>query len=742
MHTISPSPRPRPSRARLRAGALAVALVAAPLTALAVPAAAVTGSAATTGSLAYTARLDIGDGTRACSGALVDPEWLLTAASCFVDDPAAGLDVTEGAPPLATTATIGRTDLTTSTGEVRTVTKLVPRTDRDMVLAKLSRPVTSVTPVALSSTAATAGESLTVAGYGRTTDEWSPLTLHTGTFTVDSTATTTTSVTGQDGAAVCAGDTGGPEVRGSGTSAALVAISSQSWQGGCFGQDSTETRTGAVSTRVDDLASWVTDTAAKTDITDFNGDGVEDIAVSDPEATVNSKAKAGVVRVVYGGGAGVLELNQDLDEVAGGTEAGDQFGTALATVDYNEDGYTDLVVGTPNEAIGTDTAAGFVDVIYGSADGLGQGTHYLHLEEGGASTTGSLLVSSPEAGDEFGAALAAGTTAAGEPYIVIGTPGEGLDGEAEAGEAFYLRGSTSTAIYQGKSTVSGTAEAGDHFGASVAADKNHIAIGDPGEAIGTAADAGGVQILSHTLNADGIPTPIAGVAQSDGIVSGAAEAGDEFGASLSVTDYRTSSSTSDSLIAVGSPGEDLDNESGVSQADGGRVVILRVTAAGAVSYTEDIHQDDTDVQGAIEAGDRFGAQVTAVNTAPRAVGSAATMHLAVGIPGEAIGTVAGAGAVQTFSLLGEPGDSDFWIQAGNASGLPGTPGTDQQVGASIHATGTSLYIGMPYGPSTYGALHVLPWSNATGGTVATVTTYAPGSNGLPATGVRFGYAAR
>lgn len=45
---------------------------------------------------------------------------------------------------------------------------------------------------------------------------------------------------------------------------------------------------------------------------------------------------------------------------------------------------------------------------------------------------------------------------------------------------------------------------------------------------------------------------------------------------------------------------------------------------------------------------------------------------------------------------------------------------------------------MPYGPSAYGAVHVLPWSNVTGGTVGAVTTYAPGTGSLPAVGVRFG----
>lgn len=56
---------------------------------------------------------------------------------------------------------------------------------------------------------------------------------------------------------------------------------------------------------------------------------------------------------MYGGGKGTAEINQDLDWVPGSAEASDWFGEALATVDDNEDGYTDLVVGTPSEDLGT-----------------------------------------------------------------------------------------------------------------------------------------------------------------------------------------------------------------------------------------------------------------------------------------------------------------------------------------------------------------------------------------------------
>ncbi|MFF1604061.1 trypsin-like serine protease [Streptomyces mirabilis] len=723
----------------IRRALLATALIAAPLALSTLPAQAVTGTAATGTTYGYTARLDIGHGTRACSGVLVNAEWLLTAASCFVDDPAAGLDVPAGAPKLATTATIGRTDLTTTDGVVRNVVQLVPRTDRDLVLARLSRPVTTVTPAVLATTSPVTGEELRVAGYGRTKDEWAPLALHTGAFSVDASDATTTTVTGKNGVSICAGDTGGPEVRVTGTQAQLVGINSRSWQGGCFGIDTAETRTGGIATRVDDLGSWVAAQIAATRVDDFNGDGTEDIAVGDPKASVNGQSEAGLVKVVYGGGKGSETLHQDLDYVPDTAEAGDGFGQALASVDYDEDGYTDLVVGIPSEDIGAVANAGMVTILYGSPDGLGKGKAALNLVQG--TGTGDILAAVSEANDQMGAALAAGKTAAGEPYLLIGMPGQNLKGYVDAGQVFYLRGTTNVKIHQDSSGVVGVIEAGDRFGASVAGDANNITIGSPGETVGTAANAGMVTILKHTLNAAGIPTAVASIDQDSDGISDAAEPEDLFGASVSTVAYRPSGATAatDSIIAVGSPGETLWVGT-TSYAGAGQVLTLRVTAAGTVTQLATVHQGVDGVNGASAGGDGFGTSVAVANTAPNASGTATTMLLAVGVPGKDIDTATDAGVVQTFSLLGTPGDSDHWIQAGNERGLPGTPGASQLVGTYLYATPTHLWIGMPNGPSERGAVHGLPWSNAMGGTGATVTTYQPGLNGLPLTGKAFGMA--
>ncbi|MEV7130966.1 FG-GAP-like repeat-containing protein [Streptomyces sp. NPDC093260] len=243
---------------------------------------AVTGDAADS-SFAFTARLDIGGGQRACSAALVDAQWLVASARCFADDPAT-LQVAAGKPKWKTMATIGRTDLTTTTGQVREVVELVPRSDRDLVMARLATPTTEITPVSLALTAPTPGDELKVAGFGRTKSEWAPNKLHTATFNVDSVADKTLATSGKTAAdAACAGDAGGPVVRQRNGKTELVALTSLSWQGGCLGTDESEKRTDALDTRLDDLNAWIQQVRslpqqAQVTAGDFDGDGKADVA--------------------------------------------------------------------------------------------------------------------------------------------------------------------------------------------------------------------------------------------------------------------------------------------------------------------------------------------------------------------------------------------------------------------------------------------------------------------------------
>ncbi|MBW5481000.1 S1 family peptidase [Streptomyces bambusae] len=258
----------RPRQARI-AGLLATATAVAAGLVSAGPAQALTGPEATPGQLASVAKLNIGDeaNSRACTAILIDASWLATAASCFAATP--GQQVPAGKPALKATATL-------SNGQAVEITDLQPRTDRDLVLARLATPVSAIATVKAATTAPAAGADLTAAGFGRTKSEWVPDKLHTGVFTTGTADATTLTITGKGTDVLCKGDTGGPLLNAAGE---LVGINSRSWQGGCLGAPATETRTGAISARVDDLDEWVRSTVRMSAARDLNGDGRSDAAM-------------------------------------------------------------------------------------------------------------------------------------------------------------------------------------------------------------------------------------------------------------------------------------------------------------------------------------------------------------------------------------------------------------------------------------------------------------------------------
>jgi Trypsin len=241
-----------------RRGLVVAAAVLVSGSVLSAPAYGVAGGApAPADGFGFVADVKVGNAVRGCSGALVDPEWIVTAKSCFAEGAA---PVPVGPPVYPTTVTVGREDLTTTVeGQVRTVTQVVPHAQRDLLLAKLDAPVIDVAPVNLASTAPAVGEAVQLAGFGRTAADWVPDKLHVGAFAVQTVGTAAVNVAGSQAqpASVCKGDAGGPAVRAAAGGFELVAVNGASWQAGCLGTAASETRNGATETRIDNVRDWV-----------------------------------------------------------------------------------------------------------------------------------------------------------------------------------------------------------------------------------------------------------------------------------------------------------------------------------------------------------------------------------------------------------------------------------------------------------------------------------------------------
>jgi len=208
---------------------------------------------------------------------------------------------------------------------------------------------------------------------------------------------------------------------------------------------------------------------------DFNSDGFADLAVGVPAENVGGIDNAGAVNVLYGTAAGLTGtgsqlFTQDSPGVGSAAEAGDLFGLALATGDYNHDGFADLAIGAPGEAVGAIANGGAVNVLYGSTGKLtGVGSQLFTQDSAGGSAA--------EVGDLFGAALAAGDFDNDSfDDMAVGVPHEGVFAIAGAGAVNVLYGSASKLtgvgsqlFTQDSAEVGSSAEAGDDFGGALAA---------------------------------------------------------------------------------------------------------------------------------------------------------------------------------------------------------------------------------------------------------------------------------
>jgi len=299
----------------------------------------------------------------------------------------------------------------------------------------------------------------------------------------------------------------------------------------------------------------------------FNNDSFADLVVGAPFADVGTVQEAGRVHVLSGSASGLSQtgaqfFHQNTTGIPDIAEANDQFGAAVAAGDFNNDGRSDLAVGVPNESVGTTSAAGAVNVIYGSDSGLlPVGQAFPLVPSSQLWTQGNSAIPSEggaEANDHFGAALASGDfNGDGPADLAIGVPDEDIGTVSNAGAVNVLYG-TGTGLltsstpgpqiwHQNISGIEGTTGAGDRFGTTLTAwnfgkfSKTDLAIGVPGEDISGITDAGAVNVVYGLfLTQDVQLNPFVGLdATGDQLwhqdapgVPDVAEQGDQFGRSL------------------------------------------------------------------------------------------------------------------------------------------------------------------------------------------------------------------
>ncbi|MCP4809672.1 MAG: hypothetical protein GY913_28390 [Proteobacteria bacterium] len=281
-----------------------------------------------------------------------------------------------------------------------------------------------------------------------------------------------------------------------------------------------------------------------------------------------------------------------IQETAGNaSQTDDAFGSVLATGDFNGDGELDLVAAAPDNS----NRRGAAWVFYGprALDWASTDT----LTQSDASAT-------VEDGDRFGEALAVGDfNGDGFDDLAVGSPGED-GGSTDDGVVHVFFGGTSPlakSVELDQKVLGSSRENGDFFGFALAAgdfDGNGIddlAIGSPGEDLGSAIEAGYIHVVSGTSKGLDTGKPM-GMSQAS--LGATSQSSDNLGYSLIAGDFDADRYDD---LAMGAPGKAVASEKG-----GDGTVFVMHGDDGGLDKNQLQQLDQGDFSTPVEAGDGFG----------------------------------------------------------------------------------------------------------------------------------------
>ncbi|MFC7217102.1 esterase [Streptomyces polyrhachis] len=471
---------------------------------------------------------------------------------------------------------------------------------------------------------------------------------------------------------------------------------------------------------------------------DFNGDGRDDVLVGAPGATVGGAKGAGYVTVQYSSAGGISTtkrtvIHQNSTGVPGGAEAGDGFGWAVASGDLDNDGYDDAIVGIPGEDLGAFKDAGGATIFWGSPTGL-HSAENMWMEDHEQARTGAKFGRNIEAA-RFFALLSDDPDAYPRDSIAI------LENDALL---LYILGPGDLAATTGKSAQS----AGKRGSLILAKERTVIR---PQTKDATAAASGyGLRTLSHgNFNEDswadlaigGITTGDGGGAGGTDVLHGSANiddmsSGGVFDGGPTVTAGDFNHDGQDDL-AIG--------DTGTGAASTGGAVDIYL-AKGDLSGLDPVRaqhwtQNSTGVPGGGESGDQWGADLSAGDT-----NGDGLPDLAIGAPGEDVGSVSNAGAV--WVLRGAPGGLTATGARSfdqNSAYVPGGAETSDRWGGQVRLTDANndglfgLLAAAPGENTNDGVMWVLP-ATSSGITAKGSWTYDGGTLGAWRTDTMYGAA--